>query len=75
MRFIAFTAAASLIWNTAFALSGYVLGESWPVVESHVGAYEKTVIVLVAIAALAFVGARDYRLRFAGARDHHRARR
>ncbi|MFB9884109.1 DedA family protein [Planobispora siamensis] len=56
--FTLLTAAGSLIWNTIFVLTGYVLGENWSLVETYVGVGTNLVIVLVLLAVLVFVGVR-----------------
>ena len=57
-RFALLTAAGSLIWNTVFVLAGYLLGESWHVVEQYVDVLQY-VVIGVAVAAVAwFVFAR-----------------
>ncbi len=57
-RFGALTALGSLIWNTVFVLAGYLLGESWHVVEQYVDVLQYIVIVAVVIAVAWFVFAR-----------------
>jgi len=57
-RFLAYTTAGSLIWNTAFVLGGYHLGESWPLIERYAGLLQKVVIAAVLLAAAWFVIAR-----------------
>ncbi|MCH6231055.1 DedA family protein [Microbacterium sp. CFH 31415] len=54
-RFGLLTAAGSLIWNTIFVLSGYLLGESWHVVEQYVDVLQYVVIAVVAVAGAWFV--------------------
>jgi membrane protein DedA with SNARE-associated domain len=56
--FLLYTTLGSLIWNTTFVLAGYVLGENWHLIESSVGLYSKIVLVVVLVAAAAFVGLR-----------------
>ncbi|WP_219415731.1 DedA family protein [Pseudonocardia nigra] len=56
--FAALTAAGSLIWNTAFVLAGYLLGENWHVVEQYAGIASKAVLVVLVLAVLGFVGQR-----------------
>lgn len=76
-RFLLFTAAGSLIWNTVFVMAGYLLGGSWPVIQTYVGAYEKVVILLVCAAAAIFVAIRVRkwsRGRSAGVGDHRAGR-
>ncbi|WP_063060168.1 DedA family protein [Nocardia sienata] len=62
-RFTLLTTAGSLIWNTVFVLSGYFLGENWPVVETYAGILQKLVIlvVLVAVAVYCVRGWARYR--------------
>lgn len=56
--FLALTTAGSAIWNTAFVLAGYALGEQWEVVEVYVSVGSKVVLGLVALAVAVFVGVR-----------------
>jgi membrane protein DedA with SNARE-associated domain len=56
--FTLLTTAGSLIWNTAFVLAGYLLGENWSLVESYVGIGTNVVIAMVVAAVLVFVGVR-----------------
>jgi membrane protein DedA with SNARE-associated domain len=53
--FLALTAAGSLIWNSIFVVSGYLLGENWHVVEGYAGILSKAVLVAVAVAVVVFV--------------------
>ncbi|MFD0687145.1 DedA family protein [Actinomadura fibrosa] len=64
--FLLYTALGSLLWNTAFVLAGYGLGDNWRTVEQYVGIYSKLVVALVAAGALAFVAVRIVRSRRAG---------
>lgn len=50
--FLALTTLGSALWNTAFVLAGYVLGENWEQVTDYVSVYSKAVLLL-ALAALA----------------------
>jgi hypothetical protein len=61
--FLALTAAGSLIWNSAFVMAGYLLGENWHIVEGYAGIASRVVLVAVVIAALVFVGRRIARKR------------
>ncbi|SDG22897.1 membrane protein DedA, SNARE-associated domain [Lentzea fradiae] len=56
--FIAYTAAGSLLWNTALILAGYLLGDNWHLVEQYVGLASTTVLVLAAVTAVIFVAVR-----------------
>ncbi|GAA3589404.1 hypothetical protein GCM10022419_084750 [Nonomuraea rosea] len=72
--FLLCTALGSLIWNTALVLAGYLLGESWTVVEAYVGGLSKVVLGLVALAVIFFVVrrvARHRRERRAEEPDRH----
>lgn len=51
--FVIFTAAGSLIWNTALVLAGYLLGEQWHRVEGSVGVLQ-TVVIIVVVGAVAW---------------------
>lgn len=54
MPFAAFTALTtlgSLIWNTAFVLLGYWLGDNWQMVEEYGGWVSKAVVALALLAA------------------------
>ena len=52
LRFSVYTAAGSLIWNTAWITAGYQLGENWAEVEkyAHVLTYALVVVVVAAVA-------------------------
>ncbi|WP_203974583.1 DedA family protein [Planotetraspora silvatica] len=56
--FLALTLSGSLIWNTIFVMAGYLLGESWPLVEQYVGILSKVVVVAVVVAVAGFVAVR-----------------
>jgi membrane protein DedA with SNARE-associated domain len=58
LLFAALTAAGSLIWNTAFVLAGYTLGENWHIVEQYAGIASKVVLVAVVLAVVVFVAKR-----------------
>ncbi|WP_322411416.1 DedA family protein [Microbacterium invictum] len=49
------TAAGSAIWNTIFVLSGYFLGEAWPVVEQYAEILQYIVIVAIVVAVAWFL--------------------
>ncbi len=53
--FLGLTTLGSAIWNTAFVLAGYALGDNWEQVTGIVSAYSKVVLGLAALAVLAFV--------------------
>jgi len=52
------TAAGSLVWNTVFVLAGFLLGESWHVVEMYADILQYVVISAAAIGVAWFVYAR-----------------
>jgi membrane protein DedA with SNARE-associated domain len=54
-KFGLLTTAGSLIWNTIFVLSGFLLGEAWPVVERYAEVLQYAVIGGVGIAVAWFV--------------------
>ncbi|WP_262285263.1 DedA family protein [Micromonospora sp. MA102] len=61
--FLLFTTLGSLIWNSAFVLAGYLLGENWHVVEAYVGTLQNVVIVVCVGAVGWFVFSRVRRAR------------
>jgi membrane protein DedA with SNARE-associated domain len=74
--FLAYTAAGSLLWNTALILAGYLLGDNWHLVEQYVGIGSKVVLGLVVVAVVIFVVTRLSRRRGASsARERHSDRR
>jgi membrane protein DedA with SNARE-associated domain len=54
-RFLLFTTAGSLIWNTVFVVAGYLLGENWPLVERYAGFFQYAVLAAVTVAIGLFV--------------------
>ncbi|WP_199431157.1 DedA family protein [Qaidamihabitans albus] len=54
-QFLALTTAGSLLWNTAFVTGGYAFGESWQLVETYAGIFQKIVLGLLALAVAVFV--------------------
>ncbi len=53
--FIAYSAAGSLIWNSALISAGYLLGEQWHIVEAYVGVLQYLVIAVFVIFVSRFV--------------------
>ncbi|MFS1303793.1 DedA family protein [Streptosporangium longisporum] len=53
--FTLLTTAGSLIWNTAFVMAGYLLGEQWELVERYMGIVSKAVLGIVILAVVIFV--------------------
>ncbi|WP_271217551.1 DedA family protein [Streptosporangium carneum] len=56
--FTLLTTLGSLIWNTAFVMAGYLLGENWSLVEDYVGILSKVVLGVVVLAMVIFVAIR-----------------
>ena len=54
-KFLALTAAGSLIWNSGFVVAGYLLGESWQVVDQYAGWFQYVVLGLTVLAIVIFV--------------------
>ena len=55
VQFILLTAIGTTIWCAILAMAGWVLGENWMLVRNVLSRYEQVVIVLVVVAAVAFV--------------------
>ncbi|MFV0136242.1 DedA family protein [Streptomyces sp. HMX87] len=76
--FLGLTTLGSAIWNTAFVLAGYALGDNWTQVTTIASAYSKVVLAGAALALLAFVGVRLLRpgagRRRRGGRGHREGR-
>ncbi|MDT9685343.1 DedA family protein [Streptomyces sp. TRM76323] len=68
--FVALTTLGSLIWNSVLVLAGYWLGDRWTAVETYVGFFSKAVLVLAAVALVAYA---VVRLRGRGRARHRRA--
>jgi len=54
-RFLLYTTAGSLLWNTGFVVAGYLLGEHWPLVERYASIFQYVVLAAIAVAAGVFV--------------------
>jgi membrane protein DedA with SNARE-associated domain len=54
-KFIPYTIAGSLVWNSALAGAGYGLGERWNKVEQYAGQLQNAVIVIVLLGLIYFV--------------------
>ncbi|WP_410534961.1 DedA family protein [Streptomyces sp. KL2] len=61
--FLALTTLGSLLWNTLFVLTGYVLGENWHTVSGYVSMYSKAVVAVIVTAVVGFVAVRTVRYR------------
>ncbi|MET9632542.1 DedA family protein [Lentzea sp. NPDC006480] len=57
-RFTLYTAAGSLVWNSALILAGYALGENYAVIDRYLGWVSTAVLVALAIAIVWFVVSR-----------------
>jgi len=55
-QFLVLTAIGTTIWCAILASAGWMLGESWPMVRSVLSRYEQLVVVVGALAVVAFVG-------------------
>ncbi|MEU4410402.1 DedA family protein [Streptosporangium sp. NPDC023963] len=53
--FTLLTTLGSLIWNTAFVMAGYLLGEQWDLVERYMGVVSKAVLGIVILAVVVFI--------------------
>jgi len=62
-RFGLLTFAGSLIWNSAFVLAGFFLGESWHIVETYADVLQYVVLLGTAAAVFWFVVTRVRQLR------------
>ncbi|MGA5097743.1 DedA family protein [Streptomyces lavendulocolor] len=59
--FLGLTTLGSAIWNTAFVLAGYALGDNWEQVTHYVSLYSKVVLMVALGAVGAFVGVRLFK--------------
>lgn len=57
-RFLLYTTAGSLIWNTGFVVAGYLLGANWAVVERYTAFFQYAVFAALAVALGLFVARR-----------------
>ncbi|MFC9975852.1 DedA family protein [Spirillospora sp. NPDC127200] len=55
VKFLTYTTLGSALWNTAFVMAGYALGDNWQSVEGYVGMYSNAVLGLMALAIVVFV--------------------
>ncbi|MDN3020510.1 DedA family protein [Streptomyces sp. S.PB5] len=56
--FLGLTTLGSALWNTAFVLAGYLLGDNWTQVTDLVSAYSKVVLAGAVLAVAAFIAVR-----------------
>ncbi|MFC6580782.1 DedA family protein [Planomonospora parontospora] len=66
--FTLLTLMGSLIWNTAFVMAGYALGENYHLVEQYMGIVSKAVLGVVLLAVVIFI---TVRLKDRGKGKHH----
>ena len=59
LKFTIYTAAGSLVWNTALILAGYALGENYELVDRYLGWVSIVVLAGLAIAIIWFVVSRS----------------
>lgn len=70
--FLGLTTLGSALWNTAFVMAGYLLGDNWTQVTDIVSAYSKVVLVGAALAGVAFIVVRLLRRPGSGRRRRTR---
>jgi hypothetical protein len=58
VKFTLYTAAGSLVWNTALILAGYALGDNYELVDRYLGWVSTVVLAALAIAIVWFVVSR-----------------
>ncbi|GGN09585.1 hypothetical protein GCM10011609_56660 [Lentzea pudingi] len=58
MKFTLYTAAGSLVWNSALILAGYALGDNYELVDRYLGWLSTAVLAVLAISVAWFVVAR-----------------
>jgi len=54
-RFLAWNAAGGLVWGVGFTMLGYVAGASYRQIENYAGKFSELILVVIALAALAWV--------------------
>jgi len=54
-EFLLYTAAGSLIWNTALISAGYLLGEQWHLVERYVGIFQYIIVFAITVLVGIFI--------------------
>ncbi|RLK52819.1 DedA family protein [Microbacterium telephonicum] len=62
-RFLGLTLVGSAIWNSVFVVAGFLLGESWHVVEQYADILQYVVIAAVVVGVSWFIVARVRQLR------------
>jgi len=54
-RFGIYTAVGTALWSFLLALAGYLLGQSWPMVSTWIGRYEKLILGAAGATILIFI--------------------
>lgn len=62
-KFVLLTTLGSGIWNTAFVLAGYTLGENWHVVDTYAGWFQWVVLGAIVVAVGWFIAGRVRKLK------------
>lgn len=62
-KFLLFTTLGSVIWNTALAVAGLILGEHWDQVLIYMKQYERVVMVVLVLAVIGFLVYRIMQIR------------
>lgn len=57
-RFLIFTSLGSLVWTSILTVGGMLLGEAWEEIIGFVEVYQDVVLVVIAVAVVAFVAVR-----------------
>jgi membrane protein DedA with SNARE-associated domain len=55
LRFVVLTAIGSGVWNAAFLVLGWVLGENWAQVEGFLGPVSYVVLALLAVGLVVLI--------------------
>jgi membrane protein DedA with SNARE-associated domain len=58
-KFLVYTTAGSLIWNSALIVAGYALGENYELVDRYLGWVSTAVLVLLVVAVIWFAVSRS----------------
>lgn len=58
LKFTLYTALGTTAWNLALALAGRLLGQGWALVSDFVERFQNFIIVIIAVALLAFITSR-----------------
>lgn len=61
VRFLLYTTLGTALWSLLLTYAGWVLGENWETIRSYTQPYENAALVVIVLAAVAFVGWRALR--------------